>query len=121
MAEPIIITEAEVASFVARAQNLVNEYVADNFDLLVPSLLTFDYASAKKFCRIVTEQRFRNETGEITIQTNSRSCWGFIDLTNGDVLKSDGWKKPAKHARGNIRDDRQGMGQVSANGPAYLK
>jgi hypothetical protein len=28
---------------------------------------------------------------------------GFIDLTNGDILKADGWKAPAKHARGNIR------------------
>ena len=31
-----------------------------------------------------------------------RSAYGFIDLTTGDLLKADGWKKPAKHVRGNI-------------------
>lgn len=35
--------------------------------------------------------------------SGSRSAMGFINLTNGDILKSDGWKAPAKHARGNIR------------------
>ena len=33
----------------------------------------------------------------------SRSAMGFIDLTTGNILKADGWKAPAKHARGNIR------------------
>jgi hypothetical protein len=47
----------------------------------------------RKYARLVTE----NPTG------NSRSALGFIDLTNGDILKADGWKAPAKHARGNIR------------------
>lgn len=32
------------------------------------------------------------------------SAYSFVDKTNGDVLKPDGWKKPAKHARGNILD-----------------
>lgn len=34
---------------------------------------------------------------------DDRSAMGFIDLTNGDILKAAGWKTPAKHARGNIR------------------
>jgi hypothetical protein len=32
----------------------------------------------------------------------SGSAYGFIDRLNGDLLKADGWKKPAKHARGSI-------------------
>ena len=35
---------------------------------------------------------------------SARSAYGFIDLTNGDLLKSDGWKAPAKGVRGNIRN-----------------
>jgi len=30
-----------------------------------------------------------------------RSAYGFVDLTNGDLLKSAGWKGPAKGVRGN--------------------
>jgi len=30
------------------------------------------------------------------------SAYGFVDLTNGDLLKSAGWKAPAKGKRGNI-------------------
>jgi hypothetical protein len=32
----------------------------------------------------------------------SRSVYGFVDTTNGDILKPASWKAPAKHARGNI-------------------
>jgi hypothetical protein len=46
----------------------------------------------RKFARIV-----RTGVGE-------RSAYGFIDLANGDLLKADGWKQPAKGKRGNIRD-----------------
>lgn len=46
----------------------------------------------KKYARLVTQRDGTN-----------RSAMGFIDLTNGDILKADGWKAPAKHARGNIR------------------
>lgn len=43
-----------------------------------------------KYIRIVLTER----------GTNSVYC--FIDRSNGDILKSDGWKKPAKGARGSI-------------------
>ena len=33
----------------------------------------------------------------------SDGCFGFIDLTNGNILKADGWSTPAKGPRGNIR------------------
>jgi hypothetical protein len=31
-----------------------------------------------------------------------RSVFCFIRIADGAVLKADGWKKPAKHARGSI-------------------
>ena len=37
----------------------------------------------------------------------------------GDVLKADGWKAPARGARGNIFDDANGMGRMGEYGPAY--
>lgn len=49
----------------------------------------------------------------------ARSAFGFIDSTNGDVLKAAGWKAPAKNfARGNISDDKGGCGRVQWTGVA---
>lgn len=30
------------------------------------------------------------------------SAWCFVDRDTGDILKADGWKKPAKGARGSV-------------------
>lgn len=51
----------------------------------------------------------------------SRSVHCFVDTTNGDVLKADGWKTPAKHARGNIFNDNNGLDGVSVWGATYLR
>ena len=49
----------------------------------------------------------------------NRRVWAFIDKTNGNILKPEGWKKPAKHARGNIYEEDR-MLFVSHVGPAYM-
>lgn len=49
------------------------------------------------------------------------SSHAFIDKTTGDILKPATWRAPAKHARGNLFDDRGGLGQMGVYGPAYLK
>lgn len=114
------ITEDEVKAFVARCQKIVDDHTAAHFSGLIPDLLTFDYGSAKKYCRIVSTKRYKGDNpGEVTV-TDQRSCWCFVDLETGDVLKSDGWKRPAKHARGNIKDENLSA-FISAYGPAYLK
>ena len=40
----------------------------------------------------------------------------FVDLDNGDVLKAASYRAPAKGARGNIYDDRNGLGRINAYG-----
>jgi hypothetical protein len=49
------------------------------------------------------------------------SAYGFIDTTNGDLLKCDGWKKPAKHARGNLFAEDMGFKALGPYGMAYLR
>lgn len=49
------------------------------------------------------------------------SAFCFIDKTSGDVLRAASWKSPAKHARGNIFDNWNGMRWMGVYGPAYLK
>ncbi len=52
---------------------------------------------------------------------SDRSCFCFVDKATGNVLKSDGWTRPAKHARGNIFDAQNGLGSIGPYGPAYLR
>jgi hypothetical protein len=49
-----------------------------------------------------------------------RTARAFVDMTTGDVLKPDGWKGPARHARGNVLDVHAGLGSTTAYGVAYL-
>lgn len=53
--------------------------------------------------------------------SQGRSAHCFIDRTNGDVLKTESWKKPAKHARGNIYDASNGVDAMGVYGARYLK
>lgn len=63
--------------------------------------------SGKRYARIITAGR------------GSRSVYCFVDLENGDVLKSASWKTPAKGARGNIFADDEGMGRMGPYGAGY--
>ena len=45
----------------------------------------------------------------------------FVDRKNGDILKPASWKAPAKHARGNIFDNDNGLASMGEYGPAYLR
>ncbi len=49
------------------------------------------------------------------------SVHSFVDIATGDVLKPAGWKAPAKHARGNIFDEHNGLGSMGPYGPQYLR
>ena len=56
---------------------------------------------------------------DIGTSSNQTRVWAFIDKTNGDILKPESWKKPAKHARGNIYED-DCMQFIGPYGPAYM-
>ena len=51
----------------------------------------------------------------------SRQVFCFVDRTNGDILKAASWKKPAKHARGNVMDRAQRGRSVGPYGANYLR
>jgi len=58
---------------------------------------------------------------DVNMDGEARSVYCFIDRTNGDVLKAASWKIPAKHARGNIFDEHNGLARCNVNGPEYLR
>jgi hypothetical protein len=51
---------------------------------------------------------------------NQRMVWAFINRTNGDVFKPANWKAPAKHPRGNLYDEEDGMKFIQWTGPMYM-
>ncbi len=83
----------KLSTWVAAVQGIINKDRRFPIEVVVET--------GKKYARIV-------ETREVVVdgkkQIAERSAYAFIDLSNGDVLKPDGWKRPAKHARGNILD-----------------
>jgi hypothetical protein len=97
--------EAASAAFVAGLQERIDSYNAANFPTNERTVLST--MEGKRYVRIV-----RSSHG-------SRSVWGFLDKTTGDILKAAGWKAPAKIARGNIFAASQFDG-CGVYGPAYI-
>jgi hypothetical protein len=100
--------ESAFALFMTAAQAAVNEdYKRGGFagprDENRAPVLTADRGA--RYIRIVSNSG------------SQRSAFGFVDKITGDVLKSAGWKGPAKNfARGNIRDERYGVGRIRWTG-----
>jgi hypothetical protein len=94
----------------------VRAKVAENHkqytNLTAPEVL---FKAGSRYVKVYKEEK-RNDGSYI-----SKSVHSFIDRTNGDVLKAETWKAPAKHARGNIYDADFGLTRVSAYGPEYLR
>lgn len=72
----------------------------------------------QKYARIVRRDQWPDQ------EPTGGSAHCFIDLSNGNILKADGWKKPAPQVRGNIFkvDFDIGVGKaVGEFGAAYLR
>jgi hypothetical protein len=108
--------DAAFLNFMAEAQRVVNagvEKIHRQFDLQFgpsehddpPPKLEAEECKKQNYIRIVA------------VRPDGRSAFGWVDKANGDVLKSAGWKRPAKNfARGNIFDDKRGCGRVRWTG-----
>jgi hypothetical protein len=99
--------EPAFASHFEGIKALVESHRQKHFPSLAPIKFSFDRGT--RYIRIVR------------VDSCSRSVHSFVDRLNGDVLKAAGWKAPAKHARGNIFDEANGLGAMGAYGPAYLR
>lgn len=70
----------------------------------------------------VSPDEWRLDWGKVRVRVvQQNSAHSFVDMATGDVLKCAGWKSPAKHARGNIYDEKNGLGSMEPYGPAYLR
>jgi len=92
------------SSFIDKVKAMIKTYYTERFPELPLPKVKID--TGRKYMRIWTD----------------KSCWGFVDRANGNILKPATWKRPAKkHARGNIFDDDQGMSNVGPYGPKYIR
>lgn len=96
-------------AFLTGAQDKINADYKMNFPNLKPSQLITK--AGKKYVKVISKARSGSGT----------SAWAFIDKTTGDILKPATWKAPAKHARGNIFSQDNGVNSVSPYGPGYLQ
>lgn len=96
--------EVALAAWLEQSQQRVNERHAREFPTsqFEPRQLSIDPGGVK-FVRVVATDG------------PSRSALAFVERATGDIFKPDGWKKPAKGARGNIYRQPEGistMGQL---------
>ena len=94
---------AALPEFISRCQSIVDVSYGPGKRLLSVS------DGGKRYARIVAK-----DAGH-----DSGSCYCFVDLENGDVLKSASWKAPAKGARGNILEADYGVGRMTPYGAGY--
>lgn len=72
-----------------------------------PFSFAIEAQEGPKFIRLVRVEFYNGE------RRPGGSAFGFVDKTNGNVLKAAGWKAPAKNfARGNIFKEDFGVGRV---------
>ncbi len=105
----------KLKTFVEGIQAKVNARFAKQYPNMTPPVMTT--MKGKRYVRVVQTDL---HTGSPNLLAG-RSVHCFVDMTNGDVLKAAGWKGPAKHARGNIFNDNNGLDGVSVWGAAYLR
>ena len=90
-------------SWLAGVTKIVTDDITQNFSRLPIPSITTNFGT--RYVRVMRDN----------------SAHAFIDRTNGDVLKPATWRAPAKHARGNIFDNKNGLGSMGHYGPAYLR
>ncbi len=99
--------EKKIDAFIERWQLLIDER---NERLGYQWKTTLSVMYGKKYARVVTEDH------------GQRSAAAFINLENGDILKTATWAAPAKKARGNVDSSVYGMEAIDNYGMVkYLR
>jgi hypothetical protein len=73
----------------------------------------------RRYAKVMVRERHDYDHRDPDEKLRER-IYAFVDLTNGDLLKPEGWRKPALHPRGNLFDPDGGMAGVNWYGPKYL-
>ena len=98
----------QLEKYVVMVQAKQNDYFKQmNFTFADPDTVTADIG--------------RKSARDVKNNNTQRSVHTFVNLKNGDILKSGGWKAPAPNGvRGNIFADDFGANVVNEYGASYL-
>jgi hypothetical protein len=117
--------KAAFDNWMFKAQALVNQYWSDNKYTHAQSPLLQSRIGGR-FMIVTAHDRANDGT-----VAESGRAFAFVDITGGpilgldhaagSVLKPASFRQPAKIARGNIFDEKNGMGTMTAQGPGYLR
>jgi hypothetical protein len=94
----------ELPRFLALCQDIVDTHYREKWPKLEPPTLELQILHKN-----------------IRIYEPNGGAFCFVDAQNGDVLKPDTYRRPAKHARGSIfSEDTYGLG-IEHHGARYLR
>jgi len=104
-------TQERLNAYVEMVQGKVNKYFSDmGFTFSDPPEIVAMLGN--KYARIV----------KIDQLNGSRAVHTFINILNGDIMKSGGWASPQKNGvRGSIFADDLGADRVNEHGAIYLR
>ena len=105
--------EKSLVAYIKGVQERVNSYYADHLTNLVPSLIQID--GGRKYVKITQS----SDGGQ-----GQKSVHSFISsvddpkkgIREGDILKPASWSAPAKHSRGSIYSENNGLEAINAHG-----
>jgi hypothetical protein len=100
-------TQTMIEDFADALQKKIAAEYAEKKYINPPMIVTM---RGPKYTRLVTH----------VLGGNQRSCYGFIENATGLLLKSAGWKNPAKHACGTLHTPTGGIEFAGPYGFAYL-
>lgn len=113
------------AEFISNGLKELGHQMGKNFDVRLENFVSGCQAICDQhtigYSKISIDPRGMKYVRIISNHGGSNSVHCFVDKTNGDVLKAASWKAPAKHARGNIFDEHNGLKSMQWTGPAYLR
>jgi hypothetical protein len=95
--------EHALGLFLETIRTKQREYFLKHYPNLPLPVISVD-PGGKKYIRVVQDE----------------SVFCFVDIATGNILKSDGWKRPAKHSRGSIYTN-AGWDAITIYGANYIK
>lgn len=107
---PVDVQE-RIDGYIEMVQGKMNDYwERSKFTHDQPPVIYAEYG--KKYARVI----------HADYSGPSRSVHTFVNMINGDILKSGSWKAPQPNGvRGNVFEDDFGASRVNEYGAAYLK
>lgn len=106
----------KIDKYLLYLHDMVKAYYREHCTNLVPP--EFEIEEGEKWARVVKfDSSSRSAYAFIALVSNYTRQLGQVNL--GDIHRPDGWKKPAKHKRGNVMVE--DYGSSGPHGLGYLK